>query len=66
MPNRARLHSLVETARANDLNTYAYLKHVFEPPCVSSPEAMEKLMPWHNSPEQLERYLTQNATNQNR
>lgn len=63
----AALYSLVETARANGLNTYAYLKHVFtELPSVSSPEEMEKLMPWRTSPEKLERYLTQNTANQNR
>ena len=44
----ATLYSLIETAKANGLEPYAYLKQVFsELPKASSVEAMERLLPWN-------------------
>ncbi|MFA7555886.1 MAG: IS66 family transposase [Spongiibacteraceae bacterium] len=43
----ANLYSLVETAKANGLNPYAYLKQVFEVlPNAETVEAIETLLPW--------------------
>ncbi len=43
----ANLYSLVETAKANGLNPYDYLKHVFQVlPNAESVEAIETLLPW--------------------
>lgn len=42
----AAIYSLIETAKANDLNPYDYLLHVFEKlPCASSPEEIKALLP---------------------
>lgn len=50
----ANLYSLVETAKANGLNPYAYLKHLFiELPNADGVEAFEKLLPWKVNKEQL-------------
>lgn len=44
----ANLYGLIETAKANDLNPYEYLKHVFkELPNAQSIEAIEQLLPWN-------------------
>lgn len=44
----ANLYSLIETAKANDLEPYAYLKHVFtELPKAETVEDIEALLPWH-------------------
>ncbi len=44
----ALLFSLVETAKANDLNPYGYLKWIFEQtPLLKSEEEFEKLLPWN-------------------
>lgn len=44
----ANLYSLIETAKANDLNPYDYLKGVFkELPSAQSVEAIENLLPWN-------------------
>lgn len=44
----ARLYSLVETAKANGLETYAYLKHVFTLlPQATTLEDIESLLPWN-------------------
>jgi transposase len=44
----ANLYSLIETAKANGLEPYRYLRHVFdELPKAKSLEAIEKLLPWH-------------------
>lgn len=41
------LYSLIETAKANGLNPYEYLLHVFERiPLVKSTEDLEELLPW--------------------
>lgn len=43
----ARLYSLVETAKANGLNPYAYLKLVFtELPTAKTDDDIDALMPW--------------------
>ncbi len=47
----ANLYSLVETAKANGLDPYAYLRHVFtELPKASSVEDIERLLPTHLDP----------------
>ena len=44
----ANLYSLVETARANHIEPYAYLRHLFtELPKAQSVEDVEALLPWH-------------------
>ncbi|MEE8057883.1 MAG: IS66 family transposase [Pseudomonadales bacterium] len=46
----ANLYSLIETAKANGLEPYAYLKYVFkELPAAQSVEAIEALLPWNLS-----------------
>ena len=60
----AALYSLIETATANGLNTYTYLKHVFTVlPQIATEADLEALMPWNVDPAVLEKYLapTQNA-----
>jgi transposase len=50
----AGLYSLVETAKANDLNPYKYLKHIFEElPKARSADDYEKLLPWKIENESL-------------
>uniref|UniRef100_UPI00162805B2 transposase domain-containing protein n=1 Tax=Teredinibacter franksiae TaxID=2761453 RepID=UPI00162805B2 len=42
------VYSLIETAKANDLNTYDYLQHIFkELPNVQNVEQIEALLPWN-------------------
>jgi transposase len=42
----ANLYSLIETAKANDLEPYAYLRHIFtELPKATALEAIEELLP---------------------
>ncbi|MCB1644894.1 MAG: IS66 family transposase [Pseudomonadales bacterium] len=55
----AALYSLIETARANGLNTYTYLKHVFTelPGAMARDESLDELMPWNIDPMLLEKYL---------
>jgi transposase len=44
----ANLYSLIETAKANGLEPYAYLKKVFtELPNVTTLEQIENLLPWN-------------------
>jgi len=51
----ALLYSLIETARANKLEPYAYLRFIFDRlPTASSLSDYEALLPWNLSPEQLE------------
>jgi len=51
----ANLYSLIQTAKANDLNPYEYLKQIFLTlPNANSVEDVEKLLPWN---------LTENAIN---
>jgi hypothetical protein len=47
----AQLYSLVETAKANDQEPYAWLRHALERlPMASSVEDYEALLPWNCSP----------------
>jgi len=44
----ANLYSLIETAKANGLEPYAYLRHVFEHiPAAQTLEEFEALLPWN-------------------
>lgn len=44
----ANLYSLIMTARANDLDPFHYLRHVFtELPKATTLEAVERLLPWN-------------------
>ena len=44
----ALLYSLIETAKANDVEPYAYLRHLFEAvPVATTLEAYEALLPWN-------------------
>lgn len=53
----ARLYSLVETAKANGLEPFAYLKHIFTMlPQTTTLEDIEALLPW-----QLARPATQSV-----
>jgi transposase len=46
----AAIYSLVETAKANDIEPYQYLRHVFEMlPLASTAEDVAVLLPWHLS-----------------
>jgi hypothetical protein len=48
------LYSLIETAKANGLEPYAYLRYIFEMlPTASTLEQYEALLPWNLKPEQL-------------
>lgn len=50
----AALYSLIETAKANKLEPYAYLQHVFkELPAAQSLEDIEALLPWKLDEERL-------------
>jgi len=43
----AALYSLIETAKANDLEPYSYLRHIFEKlPMATTLEDVEELLPW--------------------
>lgn len=43
----ANLYSLVETAKANGIEPFAYLRHVFaELPCATALADFEALLPW--------------------
>ena len=47
----ARLYSLVETAKANGLEPYAYLRRVFtDLPRAKTFEDIEALLPWNITP----------------
>ena len=50
----ALLYSLIETAKANGLEPYAYLRYIFgRLPLASSLEEYEVLLPWNITPAQL-------------
>lgn len=55
----AALYSIIETARANNLNTYAYLKHLFTflPQATSSGD-LDLLLPWNIESAMLDQYLS--------
>jgi len=47
----ARLYSIIETAKANGLEPYHYLKHLFtQLPKANSEAAVQKLLPWQVDP----------------
>jgi transposase len=51
----ARLYSIIETAKANGLEPYHYLKHLFtELPKANSEADVQKLLPWQIDPLTLE------------
>ena len=44
----ANLYSLIETAKANRLNDYAYLKYVFaQLPAATTQQEITALLPWN-------------------
>jgi len=48
------LYSLIETAKANKLEPYAYLRHIFTKlPMATSLEDYEALLPWALTAEQI-------------
>lgn len=49
----ALLYSLIETAKANDLEPYAYLRFLFEKLPITAPESIEELLPTRLSPNDL-------------
>lgn len=50
----ALLYSLIETAKANKLEPYAYLRYIFEKlPTASLLEDYDALLPWNITPEQM-------------
>ncbi|NOZ66655.1 MAG: IS66 family transposase [Alphaproteobacteria bacterium] len=50
----ALLYSLIETAKANKLEPYAYLRHIFEKlPTASTLQDFENLLPWNIDQAQL-------------
>jgi transposase len=52
----ALLFSLIETAKANDLNPYGYLKWIFETtPLLKSEKDFEKLLPLNCDTEEINR-----------
>jgi len=54
----ANLYSLIQTAKANSINEYAYLKFVFtELPQLGVDDHLDTLLPWNVAPTTLERLL---------
>lgn len=51
----ANLYSVLETARANELNDYAYLKLVLTELPVLKGQSTDQLLPWNVTAEQLRR-----------
>lgn len=50
----ALLYSLVETAKANNLEPYVWLRHVLRAlPTATTADHFEALLPWHLKAEQL-------------
>lgn len=50
----ANLYSLIETAKANGVESYRYLAHLFEfLPAVTSPDQLEELLPQNLARETL-------------
>ena len=48
-PRGARASSVIETAKENHLNPFAYLKHIFETMPNVAPERYDTLLPWSGS-----------------
>lgn len=60
----ANLYSLIETAKDNRLNEYAYLKHIFsELPKAQCVEDFEKLLPWNVDKDNLDQLNKYPVTN---
>ena len=54
----ANLYSLIETAKANGIEPYAYLRHVFtELPKATALDHIEALLPHRIDPDQIRRYV---------
>lgn len=54
----ANFYTMAETAKANGINPYAYLKHVFtELPKAKTVEDLEALLPWNVAAEKLAEML---------
>ena len=50
----ARLYSLIETAKANGVEPYTYLRHVFaELPKANTVDDVEALLPWNVDKERI-------------
>jgi transposase len=50
----ALLYSLIETAKANNLEPYGYLRYIFDKlPLANTLEEVEALLPWNITPEQM-------------
>lgn len=50
----ALLYSIIETAKANKLEPYAYLRYIFDGlPTAATLQDYEKLLPWNVTPKQL-------------
>jgi len=50
----ALLYSVIETAKANGLEPYAYLRYIFSKlPCAEKLEDYEALLPWNFTPEDI-------------
>jgi len=48
------LYSLIETAKANRMEPYSYLRHVFEKiPTANTLEELDLLLPWNLDGKQL-------------
>lgn len=51
-------YSLIETAKLNGLNPYAYLKWLFEKAAIhKADESLEKLAPWNCSPDEVNKIM---------
>lgn len=51
-------YSLIETAKLNGLNPYAYLKWLFEKaPLLEAGESLEILAPWNCSPKEVNKII---------
>jgi transposase len=54
----ANLYSIIETAKANGLSPYAYLKNIFiELPNVNTLEQIEMLLPWNSHANTVEKSM---------
>ena len=54
----AHIYSLIETAKANGLNDYGYLKFIFaELPKAQTEEAIDALLPWNVDPAVIDQQL---------
>jgi hypothetical protein len=50
----AAIFSLIETAKANGFEPYAYLRHIFEKlPLIDNPDGFKKLLPQYFDPAAL-------------